>query len=48
VNDEPQIVALCWFLDTFPHSDQWSWFSLSERRGRLVDAADEFELLLQE
>jgi hypothetical protein len=46
VNDEPQISALCWFLDSFPHSDQWDWFSLSEQPGRLVDAAEEFEVLL--
>ena len=46
VNAEPQIVALCWFLDDFPHSDQWDWFSLTQRSGRLVDAAEEFNMLL--
>ncbi len=47
VNAEPQIVALCWFLDDFPHGDQWDWFSLTQRPGRLVDAAEELEALLQ-
>jgi hypothetical protein len=47
INAEPQIHALCWFLDYFPHSDQWDWFSLTEKSGRLVDAAEEFDSLLQ-
>ncbi len=47
VNAEPQIVALCWFLDDFPHSDQWDWFSLTKQPGRLVDAAEEFDALLR-
>jgi hypothetical protein len=46
INGEPQIKALCWFLDDFPHSDQWDWFSLTEHPGRLVDAAEEFDALL--
>jgi hypothetical protein len=46
-NHEPQIKALVWFLDAFPHSDEWHWFSLSEQPGRLVDAAAEFDALLQ-
>lgn len=46
INAEPQIQALCWFLDDFPHSDQWDWFSLTEHPGRLVDAAEEFDALL--
>ena len=46
-NHEPQIKALVWFLDEFPHSDEWDWFSLSEQPGRLVDAAVEFDALLQ-
>lgn len=45
---EPQIVALCWFMDEFPHGDEWDWFSLTERPGRLVDAAEEFDNLLRE
>jgi hypothetical protein len=48
VNAEPQIVALCWFLDDFPHGDQWDWFSLTQQPGRLVDAAEEFDSLLAE
>jgi hypothetical protein len=47
VNQEPQIAALCWFLDVFPHDDQWDFFSLTEPRGRMVNAADEFDSLLQ-
>lgn len=47
INAEPQIHALCWFLDDFPHSDQWDWFSLTQQSGRLVDAAEEFDALLQ-
>lgn len=46
INAEPQIVALCWFIDSFPHDDQWQLFSLSQPRGLLLDAAEEFELLL--
>ncbi len=48
VNGEPQIKALCWFLDAFPHDTQWDWFSLTEQPGRLVDAAAEFDALLRE
>lgn len=47
VEGEPQIVALCWFLDDFPHGDQWDWFSLTRKPGRLVDAAEEFDVLLR-
>lgn len=47
VETDPQIVALCWFLDDFPHSEQWNWFSLSQQPGRLVDAAAEFDTLLR-
>ncbi len=46
INAEPQIVALVWFLDDFPHGDQWDWFSLTEHPGRLVDAAEEFDSLI--
>ncbi len=46
VNGEPQIVALCWFIDSFPHDDQWQMFSLTRPRGLLLDAAEEFDLLL--
>lgn len=47
VNQDPQIVALCWFLDVFPHDDQWDFFSLTNPRGLMVNAADEFDFLLQ-
>ena len=47
VNAEPQIVALCWFIDSFPHDDQWQMFSLNQPHGLLLEAAREFELLLE-
>lgn len=47
VNEEPQIKALCWFIDYFPHDTQWEWFSLTRQPGRLLDAAEEFDLLLR-
>lgn len=43
---EPQVVALCWFMDEYGHTDEWYWFSLTEHPGRLVDAAEEFDALL--
>ncbi|MBX3059217.1 MAG: hypothetical protein KF770_22340 [Anaerolineae bacterium] len=48
VNEEPQIAALCWFLDVFPHDDQWDFFSLAEGHGLLGEAAKEFDMLLQD
>lgn len=47
INDEPQVPALCWFLDDFPHDPQWDYFSLTEHPGRLIDAAEEFDALLE-
>jgi len=47
VNEEPQVKALCWFLDYFPHDTQWEWFSLTRQPGRMIDAAEEFDMLLQ-
>jgi hypothetical protein len=47
IDAEPQVHALVWFLDDFPHGDEWDWFSLSQRPGRLVDAAAEFDALLE-
>lgn len=47
IRQEPQIHALCWFIDYFPHDDQWDFFSLSEPRVRVIDAAEEFDTLLQ-
>lgn len=46
IDDEPQVQALCWFLDYFPHDTQWEYFSLTRQPGRLIDAAEEFEALL--
>ena len=46
INEEPQVAALVWFLDQFPHSDEWDWFSLTEQPGLLVHAAREFDALL--
>jgi hypothetical protein len=47
INQEPQVKALCWFMDDLPGDTQWLWFSLTQQSGRLVDAAEEFEALLQ-
>jgi hypothetical protein len=47
VNEEPQIAALIWFIDDFPHDDQWDFFSLTERRGEMAVAEEEFDSLLQ-
>ena len=47
VNAEPQVKALCWFLDYFPHDAQWEWFSLTRQPGRMIDAAEEFDALLR-
>lgn len=46
-NTDPQVAALIWFMDYFAHDDQWDFFSLSERRGQLVEADEEFTRLLQ-
>lgn len=48
INPEPQVLALCWFLDEDRSGDpRWDWFSLTKRPGRLADAAVEFDSLLQ-
>jgi len=47
INQEPQVQALCWFLDYYPHTTQWDWFSLTRHPGRLIDAAEEFDALLK-
>jgi hypothetical protein len=48
INDQPQVRALCWFLDDDRSGDaRWNYFSLGERTGRLVYAAEEFDALLQ-
>ena len=49
VNRQPQVHALCWFLDVDRSGDaRWDWFSLAERQGRLVYAAEEFDALLRQ
>lgn len=47
VSREPQIQALCWFVDA-PLGDMWVEFSLSRHPGGLHDAAEEFDRLLQQ
>ncbi|WP_026369611.1 hypothetical protein [Kallotenue papyrolyticum] len=47
INAEPQIQALCWFLDA-PLGEFWEAFSLSRHLGHLNDAAEEFDRLLRE
>lgn len=47
VNAQPQVRTLCWFLDFVPGDDQWDAFSLTRKPGRMQDASEEFELLLQ-
>jgi hypothetical protein len=46
VNREPQIQALCWFVDEFPLDKQWELYSLTDPHGLLVEAAAEFDQLL--
>jgi hypothetical protein len=46
VNAEPQVSALCWFIDDFPHDDPWDRFSLTQRIGQMGKAAGEFDDLL--
>jgi hypothetical protein len=45
-NTEPQLQAVCWYLDVAPLDKQWEFFSLTDPRGLLVEAADEFDQLL--
>ena len=47
INREPQVQALCWFLDLVPGDDQWDAFSLSRHPGQLLYANQEFNALLQ-
>jgi hypothetical protein len=47
VNQQPQVQALCWFVDEDGSGDdRWYPYSLAGHPGRLIDAADEFEALL--
>lgn len=47
VNHQPQIQALCWFVDEFDYDQQWQAFSLSNPQGAMRDAANEFDTLLR-
>lgn len=47
IDEEPQVKALCWFMDYFPHDTQWQYFSLTRQPGRMLDAAEEFDALLR-
>lgn len=47
IDGEPQVHALCWFIDDFPYDTQWDRFSLTQRMNRMNDAADEFDALLK-
>jgi hypothetical protein len=48
INQQPQVYALCWFVDDFTYDQQWQEFSLSNSQGKMVDAAREFDALLAE
>lgn len=47
INGEPQVLALCWFMDGLPGDSQWEWYSLSRQSGRMIDAAEELDTLLR-
>ncbi len=47
INGQPQVQALCWFMDGPLGDKQWEWFSLARRVGGMLDAAEEFDALLQ-
>ncbi|MCB0078891.1 MAG: hypothetical protein KDD73_15880 [Anaerolineales bacterium] len=48
VDGETQLQSLCWFVDKERSGDgQWASFSLSGGQGKLIDAAEEFDALLQ-
>jgi len=47
VNPNPQVHAVCWFVDSLQIDDQWNAFSLTLAQGRMADAAAEFDALLQ-
>ena len=46
IDREPQIQAMCWFVD-LPFGETWQEWSLARPQGNLVDAAAEFDRLLQ-
>jgi hypothetical protein len=45
IDREPQVLALCWFVDE-SLGEIWNAYSLNRRVGRLHDAAKEFDQLL--
>lgn len=48
INVEPQVQALCWFLDYDESPDgRWDAYSLTKGIGRVFDAAEEFDALLK-
>ncbi|MEM7347209.1 MAG: hypothetical protein AAF485_23465 [Chloroflexota bacterium] len=47
IQQTPQIKSLIWFMDDLGDDDQWAAFSLTQQSGRLADAAEEFDRLLQ-
>lgn len=48
INAEPQVQALCWFLDHDESPDgRWDGYSLTKAVGRVYDAAQEFDELLK-
>ncbi len=47
IETQSQVAALIWFSDTSPTDAQWQYFALTFPKGNLVDAAREFEQLLQ-
>jgi hypothetical protein len=46
IDREPQVQALCWFVDE-SLGEIWNDFSLKQHPGQLHDTAEEFERLLQ-
>jgi hypothetical protein len=49
IRDQPQVRALCWFVDRDRSgSHAWDWFSLATGQGRTTYAAEEFDRLLAE
>jgi hypothetical protein len=47
INRQPQIYAFCWFVDDFDYDQQWQEFSLSNPQGAMIEAAREFDVLLE-
>jgi hypothetical protein len=48
VEGEPQVQALCWFLDADRSGDaRWDWFSLVQGSGLMTYAAEEFDALIR-